>query len=203
MWAQTPPGGSTPTHSRRKFGDPATSSDGDHPGAHRALVVVDVVDEQVEGVEPLDQPGLDGLPLVGRHDPGDDVEGPGPVDSGRAFVDGEGHPDGPHLAVGGLLPLGQRLRAELGEVAPQGRRRRPGCPPGPPARRRSHRGRRTASGSSRSGAGPTGGRRVTLRVPCHPLPTRCDGSAHTPCDTSTDGSDGLPECFHSVNVTVR
>ncbi len=31
MWAQMPPGGSTPTHSRRKLGEPVTSSDGTTP----------------------------------------------------------------------------------------------------------------------------------------------------------------------------
>ena len=82
MWAQTPPGGSTPTHSRRKFGEPVTSSEGTTPELTGALVVVDVVDEQIEGAEPLDQARLDLVPLVGRHHPGDDVEGPGPV--GRA-----------------------------------------------------------------------------------------------------------------------
>ncbi len=93
---------------------------GDHPGAHRPLVVVDVVDEQVEGVQPLDQSRLDRVPLIGGHHPGDDVEGPGAVDARRPLVDREGHPDGPHLAVGGLLALGQGLGTELGEVAPQG-----------------------------------------------------------------------------------
>ena len=31
MWAQMPPGGSTPTHSRRKLGEPVTSSAGTTP----------------------------------------------------------------------------------------------------------------------------------------------------------------------------
>ena len=121
---------------------------GDDPRAHRPLVVVDVVDEQVEGVEPLDQARLDQVPLVGRHDPGDDVEGPGPVHARRAFVDGEGDADGPHLPVGGVLALGQRLGPEGGEVAPQGLGRRPGVPPSaPPARRRTPPGRTTARGA--------------------------------------------------------
>jgi hypothetical protein len=99
---------------------------GDHSGADRPLLVVDVVDEQVEGVEPLDEPGLDQVPLLGRHDPGDDVEGPRPVHPGTPLVDGEGDPDGPHLTIGRRLALGEGLGAEVGKAAPQGLRRRSG-----------------------------------------------------------------------------
>ena len=124
MWAQMPPGGSTPTHSRRKLGEPETSSAGTTPGADRPLVVVDVVDEQVEGVQPLHQARLDHLPLGRRDHPRDDVEGPRPVDAGAVVVDREGHPERPHLPVGGVLALDQRLGAQFGEVAPQGLGRR-------------------------------------------------------------------------------
>ena len=107
MWAQMPPGGSTPTHSRRKLGEPVTRSAGHHALAHRPLVVVAVVDEQVEGGQALDEAGLDDLPLVAGDDPRDDVERPRPVDADPLVVDGEGHADGPDLAVGGHLALGQ------------------------------------------------------------------------------------------------
>ena len=49
---------------------------GDHP-----LVVVDVVDEPIEGDEALLESLGDARPLAGLDDPGDDVEGPGAVDA--------------------------------------------------------------------------------------------------------------------------
>ena len=119
MWAQMPPGGSTPTHSRRKLGDPVTRSAGTIPSLTDALVVVAVVDEQVEGGQPLDQAGFDDLPLVAGDDPRDDVERPRSVDPHPFVVDGEGDADGPDLAVGGHLALGQGARAQVGQVGPE------------------------------------------------------------------------------------
>ena len=52
-------------------------------------VVVEVVDEEVERLQPLDQPPGDRGPFLGRDDPRHDVEGPGTVDVLAVGVDGE------------------------------------------------------------------------------------------------------------------
>ena len=46
----------------------------DRPVAEDQAVVVDVVDEQVQRPDPLLQPALDPVPLVGGDQPGDRVE---------------------------------------------------------------------------------------------------------------------------------
>ena len=65
MWAHTPTGGSTPTHSGRKLTESAEQLGGEHAVGDDLLVAVEVVDEEVERGEALDQPGLDAVPLGG------------------------------------------------------------------------------------------------------------------------------------------
>ncbi len=92
-------------HSGRKLGEPVMRSNGHEPGLDGALVVVDVVDEEVERPESLDEALSDPGPLRRGEHPGDDVEGPGAVEHGIAVVGLERHPDTADLPVGGLLAL--------------------------------------------------------------------------------------------------
>ncbi len=166
-----------------EIGRPGHQLGGDDTGAHRSLVVVDVVDEQVERVEPLDQARFDKLPLLGGHHPGNDIEGPRAVHPGRPFVDGEGHPDGPHLAVGCVLTFAEGFGAQLGEVPPQALGRRPWGAVGS-----DH----LVEELARIVGGPGGGRRrgtVLGRV-------RWMGFVHNPCDTTMMGPMGC----HSVSA---
>ena len=84
MWAQMPPGGSTPMHSGLKFGEPVMRSNGTTPERTDPLVVVHVVDEEIEGPQALHQPFAHPGPLRCGQNPGDDVEGPGAVEDGIA-----------------------------------------------------------------------------------------------------------------------
>ena len=54
--------------------------------------MVEVIDKQVERLQALLQSGLDVAPLAYRHDPRDDVEGPGTVYVLAIAVDREGDP---------------------------------------------------------------------------------------------------------------
>ena len=75
----------------------------EHPVGHDLGGAVQVVDEKVEGGEPLDEPARDPLPLLGRDHAGDHVERPGPVDVGRLGVNGEGDAHRPDSQLGRLL----------------------------------------------------------------------------------------------------
>ena len=59
------------------------------PGLEDLLAVVDVGEEEVERAEPLLEAALDHLPLVGRHDPGHEVEREDAVGAGVVAVDRE------------------------------------------------------------------------------------------------------------------
>ena len=59
------------------------------PRLEDLLAVVDVGEEEVEGAEPLLETALDHLPLVGRHDPGHEVEREDAVGAGIVAVDRE------------------------------------------------------------------------------------------------------------------
>ena len=126
MWAQMPPGGSTPTALRVEGGSSEDEVGGHHTGGQRALVVVHVVEKQVERRQALDEARLDPLPFGDRHDPRDDVEWPGPLDPARVLVDRVGDADGADLSLGGCLAVGQSPRAEGGQVSPEGGGSRPG-----------------------------------------------------------------------------
>ena len=74
-------------------------------------LVVDVLQEQVEGEQPLRQPALDDAPLGAGDDPRQDVVGEDPLGAFVVAVDREGHALVQEGAVGGLLavpPLGRR-----------------------------------------------------------------------------------------------
>ncbi len=76
--------------------------------------MVEVVDEQVEGLDPLLEAGLDLAPFVVRNDPRHDVEGKDPFGPLFVTVDTEGDP---HLQQGLL----GRLLAALQLLERQGR----------------------------------------------------------------------------------
>ncbi len=90
---------------------------GEDAGLHRSLVVVEIVDEQVERLQPLDETGRYPGPLAGGDDPGYDVHRPGPVDRGVVGVEGEGDTHRPDRGLAGLLAL-QQLGPELVDPTP-------------------------------------------------------------------------------------
>ena len=96
----------------------------EHAVGDDALVVVDVVDEAIEGNEALLQPTGDAPPLGRLDDTGDDVERPRPVDAAAIVVDGER--DAHRLDVGGCggLATPQLVQLEPVEEGDQPRRRR-------------------------------------------------------------------------------
>ena len=93
----------------------------DDPVREDQPVVVDVVDEQVQGPDPLLQPALDPVPLVGGDQPGDRVERDDPLDPLVAAVDGEGDPLMPHHQVGRPVAALQLVGPELAEPVVQRR----------------------------------------------------------------------------------
>ena len=78
-------------------------------GAQDFLVVVDVVEEGVEGVDALDHPGFDDRPFVGRDDPRHDVERDQALDAAFLAVDVEGDADGAEQRVRLIVALLQDL----------------------------------------------------------------------------------------------
>ena len=53
------------------------------------LVGVDVLEEQIEGFDPLNEAFFQNGPFVGRNDPGDGVEGKDALSSFVVIIDGE------------------------------------------------------------------------------------------------------------------
>ena len=86
--------------------------------ADTALVVVDVVNEEVQGPQTLNEPAPDPIPFRSRQDAGDDVERPGPVDR-RILARLKSYAEVADLALGGPLAFRQGVDAEQGEVVPQ------------------------------------------------------------------------------------
>ena len=129
MWHQMPRGGFRPAHGLEK-----ALARGDQPFGHDAvandlLIVIEVVDEQVQRVDPLLQTPLDARPLVELDDPRQDVERPDLLGAGRVAVDVEGDAHVQQGQIGRLLPplelaLGERLPAAGPSSVPRGR----GCP---------------------------------------------------------------------------
>ena len=76
------------------------------------------------------QPLHEALPETGPfgrvHDARNDIEGPGTIDRGASHRGAKGHPDGAYLPIGGLLPLGQGARTQVGQMTPEGVGHRPG-----------------------------------------------------------------------------
>jgi hypothetical protein len=64
---------------------------GDDAVLDDALVVVEVVEEEVEGGDALDQAALQIFPLLGADDPWDEVEGEDPLGALGIAIDVEGH----------------------------------------------------------------------------------------------------------------
>ncbi len=71
------------------------------------LVAIDVGQEQVQRLHPLDQPGLDPRPLVAGDDPRQKVGGDDPFGGGFRAIDGEGDALQQEGLLQGPLPLGQ------------------------------------------------------------------------------------------------
>ncbi len=90
-----------------------------------APVVVEIVDEVVQRLQPLDQAALDARPLRRLDRARDDVERPRAVDVLAFGVDREGdaHLDDRTLGIG--LPLGERAHAQRRQIVGELGRRRP------------------------------------------------------------------------------
>jgi hypothetical protein len=88
---------------------------GEHAVAHDLLVAVEVTDEELQRLQPLDQALPDGRPLLGRDHARDHVEGPGAIDVGAVAVDGERDAHRPDGEIGCLLAGDQLVDAQLAE----------------------------------------------------------------------------------------
>ena len=77
-----------------------------HAVTQDALAVIKVVQEQVDGGDPLDHPALDMCPLGRRDNARNDVEGKDTVDRILLRIDGEGDAQVVQLRLrrGGTLP---------------------------------------------------------------------------------------------------
>ena len=94
----------------------------DEPVGHDAVgddqpAVVDVVDEEVQGPDPLLEAGLDAGPFTGLDHPRHDVEGPDLLGALLVAVDVEGDAHREQRLLGGPLPRGEIAVGKLGEAA--------------------------------------------------------------------------------------
>ena len=89
--------------------------------------VVDVIDEQIEGVNALLQPALEPRPLLGAHDTGHQVEWKRTLGAGRIAVDVERNPELDEHAFGRLLATLQLALAKRAD----GFEQQTGFDPGP------------------------------------------------------------------------
>ncbi len=110
MWHQMPRGGVRPMHCLAKAGRGGHHVLGQDAVADDALLVVDVLQEQVERGDSLLQPALQPLPFVVTDDPRDDVERNDPLGALPVAVDVERDAKLDHRAVGGPLPANQVVR---------------------------------------------------------------------------------------------
>ena len=76
---------------------------GDHLVLQDLLVVVDVLDECIQGKDPLLEPGFDLLPIAAGNDAGNDVEGENLFGALIAAVDIEGDAHIEQQRLGGLI----------------------------------------------------------------------------------------------------
>ncbi len=120
MWAHTPNFGMNAAALRPEVGRVGEQLGGEHAVGDDLLFVVDVVDEAVEGDEPLHESALHERPLVAGDHPGDDVERPGAIDVLAVGVHGERDAHRQDLDLGDALELGQFLRSEAVEHRHQG-----------------------------------------------------------------------------------
>ena len=77
------------------------------------LIVVQILNEHVQGAHALLQAVFGDFPLRGRNDARDDVEGPGAVDLAGFGVDGEGDAHGLDRQVGGQPALREFALAQV------------------------------------------------------------------------------------------
>lgn len=72
--------------------------------AHDIAVVIDVVDKQVERLDPLTQACFEALPFAARNDPRDQIERDQPLGAGQITVDckGDPHPAKQDIGLGPL-----------------------------------------------------------------------------------------------------
>ena len=117
---------------RAKVGRIGQVSAREHVIAHDALLVVDVVDEQIERLRALLQPGFDAPPLVERDHARNDVERPGAIDrSALLVIDRKGDPHAANGCVGGLLARRELFGSERREKFDQCAGCGPRCTTGP------------------------------------------------------------------------
>ncbi len=90
-------------------------------GLEDALLVVEVLEEQIEGGHPLHQPGFQRRPVLGRDQARDHVERQDPVDHVALRVDREGDAEIVELALGSMGTPPQGRQAQL--VEPSAHRR--------------------------------------------------------------------------------
>ena len=90
---------------------------GHHAIGHDPPLVVDVVDEEIERVDPLLEPAFDDGPLRRLDHARHDVEGPDLFCPGLVAVDVEGDAHREERLVGGPLPLGKFAVGGFGEAA--------------------------------------------------------------------------------------
>ncbi len=93
--------------------------------AHDVALVIDVVDKQVERLDPLTQAGFEALPFAARDDPRDQIERDQPFSAGQITIDrkGDPHPAKQNIGLGPLTRDG--LVALFGQPAFEARVMRP------------------------------------------------------------------------------
>ena len=102
---------------------------GNHSVAQDLLVVIDIVDEGVEGVDPLLETALDVVPLGGGHDSRDQIEREDALGSRGVSIDVEGDAHLKQQTLGGVF-VAQQMALGQGLDRFQ---QKPGMPPGRPA----------------------------------------------------------------------
>ncbi len=88
----------------------------DHPVAEDPLAVVDVVQEEVERLHPLDEASLQAVPVRARDHARDQVEGEDALEGILLVVDGEPDPLVQERCVDGPTPFLELLDTEPGKV---------------------------------------------------------------------------------------
>ncbi len=87
------------------------------PGLDDALIVIDVGEEQVQRIDPLDTPALDHAPFAGRDAAGDDVERDQALGVLFVAIQGEGDSGAVKQQIGFTTTLGQQFRRRIGQPA--------------------------------------------------------------------------------------
>ncbi len=87
------------------------------PRLEDLLVVIDVVEEDVDRLDPLDAALLDQVPLGAVEDAGDEVEGDQPLGRAALAIDGEGDAEPAEQLLGRVLLGDERIDREIVEQA--------------------------------------------------------------------------------------